>query len=292
MTRGTSERLAWRESVRRAFRLYFAPFFRTDPVAEREAGPFAQRFQRGALAVAVVVGAGIGIHEFLSPPPFTRSMLTGTNQWSAEALPDGSIVHVGPDTNLTIRLDTANRRIDVLRGEAFFEVAHESPSRPFTVYAATTQTRAVGTQFAVTHRPPGNVKVDVMEGEVRFKNIRSNGAVEERTLTAGRGASVSDSRMDTFRSTDVRRVFWENNTLYMSGATVGEVVAQLSLRESTRIVIDDPRVAATLLPWTFVTPYTLDKFLALIEDAQLDIGVQRGDEVVHLTFKPSPAAQR
>lgn len=289
MTRGTSERPSLREVVVRAFRLYFAPFLRVDPITDRDAGPFAQRFQRWALAIAVMVGAGIGISQFLSPPPFAIAIVTGTDQWNSQGLPDGSIVHVRPNTNLTVRLDTENRRMDVLRGEALFEVAHESPSRPFTVYAGTTQTRAFGTQFTVAHQPPGNVKVSVVEGRVRFKNISSNGAVEERVLTAGTGASVSNGHTSTFSSAGVRRVLWEENTLHMSGARIGEVVAQLSLREPKQIVIDDPRVAATLLPSTFLTQYSLDKFLSFIEETQPNIGVQRGDGVVHLTFKSSSA---
>lgn len=290
MTPGNSERLSWRGGLGRAIRLYFAPFFRVDPTADRDAGPFAQRFQRWALAITAMVGAGIGISQFLSPPPFTIAMLTGANHWSSQKLPDGSVVHVRPDTNLTVRLDTDHRRIDVLRGEMLAEVAHES--RPFTVYAGATQTRAVGTQFSVTHQPPGHVKVVVVEGEVRFKNIRSDGTVEERALTAGAGASVSNDQMNTFPTAHVRRVYWEDNTLHISGATVGEVVAQLNLRESRQVVIDDSRVAATLLPSTFVTQYSLDKFLALIEEARLDIGVRRGDGVVHLTYEGRSAEQR
>jgi ferric-dicitrate binding protein FerR (iron transport regulator) len=85
----------------------------------------------------------------------------------------------------------------------------------------------------------------------------------------------------------VRRVFWKDNTLHMSGATIGEVVAQLNVRETQQIVIDDPRIAATLLPSTFVTQYTLDKFLSLIEGSQSNIEVQRRDDVAHLMFKPS-----
>lgn len=293
MTRGTSERLSLRETVGRAVRLYFSAFSRVDPAADREAGPFAQRFQRWALAITAVVGAGIGIAQFLSPPPFSMAMVTGTYQWSSQRLPDGSIVRARPGTNLTVRLDDDARRIDVLRGEAFFEVAHESPSRPFTVYAGSTETRAVGTQFRVTHGPPGNVKVAVLQGQVRFKNIRPNGAVEERPLTAGQGASVSNGQMDTFPASDDRHVFWDENTLHMSGATIGEVVAELSLRESKRIVIDDPRVAATRLPpSTYVAPYTLDGFLSLIEEGQLDIGVRRADEAVHLRFEPSSVPPR
>lgn len=288
MTHGTPEQPSWRAGLVRAVRLYFAPFVRVDPVADKEAGPFAQRFQRWALAAAAVAGAGIGVHQFLSQPPFTMSIVTAANQWSSKALPEQSVVNVRPGTNMTVRLDDQERRIDILRGEALFEVAHEEPSRPFIVYAGTTQTRAVGTQFVVTYEPSGNVKVSVVEGRVRFKNVLSNGDFEERSLPAGAGASVANGQMSgfSFSSYDaIRRVFWKDDTLHMSGATIGEVVARLNVREPQQIVIDDPRIAATLLPSTFVTQYTLDKFLSLIEGTQPLIEVQRRDGVAHLMFK-------
>lgn len=287
MTHGSPERPSWREVAVRAVRLYFAPFVRVDPIADRAAGPFAQRFQRWALAAAVVAGTGIGISQFLSPQPFTLAIVTGKDEWISRWLPDQSVVHIGPDTNLTVRLDAENRRMDVLRGEVLFEVKHESPSRPFTVYAGPTQTLAVGTQFVVTHRPSGTVKVAMVEGEVRFKHIRSNGAVEERPLTRGEGATVLQDQMDIVKSGEVRRVIWQDDVLYIRGATIGEVVAQLNLREPEEIVIDDARVAATRLSTAYVTPYTRDGFLSLLEGPSLNIRVERRSAVVHLAFKSS-----
>src|SRR5690606_15944214 len=58
------------------------------------------------------------------------------------------------------------RRIDLRRGEAFFDVA-EDPHRPFVVDAGKKRVVAVGTKFSV-RRDGDSIEVIVTEGKVRI----------------------------------------------------------------------------------------------------------------------------
>src|SRR3546814_14557130 len=77
------------------------------------------------------------------------------SDWSSDvcssdliALEDGSIVTLNGNSAVQIRYEDDIRRVVLRRGEASFEVAHNS-ERPFVVSADGVKVRAVGTEFVV-----------------------------------------------------------------------------------------------------------------------------------------------
>jgi transmembrane sensor len=87
-------------------------------------------------------------------------------------LADGSRVQLNTDTAIKVRFAKGVRSVELLRGQAFFDVAHD-PSHPFVVTAGDTEVRAIGTRFDV-RRETGRVQVMLAEGKV---------AVQERGQT-------------------------------------------------------------------------------------------------------------
>jgi transmembrane sensor len=79
-------------------------------------------------------------------------------------LADGSHVELAGDSQLEVRMYPHSRDIVLLRGEAYFSVAHDS-SRPFIVRAGSLNVRAVGTRFDV-RTADTRVVVAVEEGVV------------------------------------------------------------------------------------------------------------------------------
>ena len=61
-------------------------------------------------------------------------------------LADGSKLHLNTDSIVTVDFTENARNIVLLRGEAHFDVAHDT-SRPFTVTAGNNTVTAVGTAF-------------------------------------------------------------------------------------------------------------------------------------------------
>ena len=57
-------------------------------------------------------------------------------------LEDGSIVTLNTRSQIKVRFERDRRRIDLIEGEALFEVAHDT-ARPFQVFAGTAEVRAV-----------------------------------------------------------------------------------------------------------------------------------------------------
>jgi transmembrane sensor len=79
-------------------------------------------------------------------------------------LGDGSVVELNAQSKIRIRYHSREREVDLLRGQALFNVAHDA-TRPFIVYTAGSQVRAIGTQFDV-YRKPAETRVSVIEGTV------------------------------------------------------------------------------------------------------------------------------
>ncbi len=72
-------------------------------------------------------------------------------------LADGSTVDLKDSARVDVQITAGERRIRLVRGEAFFTVA-KNPARPFIVSADHITVRAVGTAFSVGLSPKGSFR--------------------------------------------------------------------------------------------------------------------------------------
>jgi len=91
--------------------------------------------------------------------------VTATAETRSVRLEDGSLVRLGPESALAVDYAADVRDVRLLRGEAFFDVAH-NPARPFRVAAKGATTTVLGTAFDVRLQGEG-VEVGVGRGHVR-----------------------------------------------------------------------------------------------------------------------------
>lgn len=85
-------------------------------------------------------------------------------QPTRQLLTDGSQIELNGDAQVRVEFSPAVRRVTIVRGEAHFEVAHDT-ARPFVVVAGEVSVRAVGTAFSV-RLAPSDVNVLVTDGRV------------------------------------------------------------------------------------------------------------------------------
>jgi transmembrane sensor len=104
-------------------------------------------------------------------------------------LPDGSILHLNTDTAVTVRYSSTERLLALDRGEAMFEVAHDS-RRAFRVLAGSTNAVALGTQFDA-YRHSDSTLITVLAGQIA---VFDGKAASPDTATA---ASPSVLRVST-----------------------------------------------------------------------------------------------
>ena len=109
-----------------------------------------------ALAAAAIVL--LAAFQYRAPGIFVETAVGAFQQLE---LPDGSVVQLNTDTAIETAYSATERRVRVLRGEAFFAVSKD-PARPFIVASGPVVVRAVGTAFNVRQH---TTSVEVMVTE-------------------------------------------------------------------------------------------------------------------------------
>ena len=131
---------------------------------------------RPILAVSILGSIFFGVITYIIPVEKNYDNLvlqTQMGEKSSHVMPDGSILWLNSSSTINVNYSTHYRRINLLKGEAHFQVAKDA-NRPFEVYADNRLVRAIGTAFTV-HKIDGKIEVLVSEGKVEL-------AIVENTL--------------------------------------------------------------------------------------------------------------
>lgn len=198
-------------------------------------------------------------------------------------LADGSRITLNTDTLIRVRLSKSERRIDLDRGEAFFEVAHDT-ARPFVVYAGHDRVRAVGTKFSV-RRDSDDVEVVVTEGRVQlasFDVLSGSGLPAVTVLPAWTVAKAAKAAVLTHTESPAEAeasLSWRNGYLVFKDATLEEVARTFNRYNTRKILIADPRIAMFRIGGNFRSN-NVNAFLTLLKDGFPITVDERGDETV------------
>jgi len=202
---------------------------------------------------------------------------TGIGGFQRIILDDQSTVELNTNSEVRVRFTSSLRKVELLRGEASFEVTHDT-SRPFIVSAGPTAVRDVGTKFDV-NRLEGAVEVTVDEGKVA---VGSPALLETKLdavpmaipqLSAGQSAIANGGgvHLENLRQGDIaRKLAWRNQMLVFDGDSLAEVIAQFNRYNKRQLVITDPALAALRIGGYF-RPTNLDAFISVL---QSDFGIR------------------
>ncbi|WP_051045382.1 FecR family protein [Tistrella mobilis] len=196
--------------------------------------------RRMRMAVAgLALAAGIAAIAVL--PGQLRSGLADQSTGSAEtrqvALADGSRMDLAPRSAADVEIDAIGRRIRLIQGRAYFEVATD-PTRPFVVSAGPATVTVRGTGFEVAETDTG-LEVAVRHGRVE---VAAGGA--SRLLEAGDRLTIrtnGDIMEDRSRADEVAA--WTSGQLIARDRPVAEVVAALRPYAAQVIVLSDDDLA-------------------------------------------------
>jgi transmembrane sensor len=170
-------------------------------------------------------------------------------------LNDGSVVFLNTNSEIVVRYSQSQRNIELLHGEALFDVA-KNTQRPFIVQSGTTQVRAVGTSFNVKALPGLPVQVLVREGIVEVKRQDVPVAPIVLVATNSRAIAPPDAPIvaKPVETAEVgRELAWRVGRIAFHGEPLGEAAAEFARYSPVRIQIDDPRVAKEKVIGLFVS---------------------------------------
>ena len=210
------------------------------------------------LAFTVLLAFTISISHFsLNPSLETEVSATqtivlnvGIGDNLKETLSDGSIIHLNTDTVVKVDYSAKFRTINLIRGEAFFDVVKDE-RRPFRVYAKENVVIAVGTQFIV-RLDSEKLQVIVQEGRVRLDDVevqepsilekaaRALNSEQPVYLDVGQVAAVDSNIRKVVELTPAileQKQAWRNGDLVFSGDTLAHVVSELGRYNEVEITM-------------------------------------------------------
>ena len=170
----------------------------------------------------------------------TSLLTTAIGEHKPVTLTDGSVIYLNTNSSVQVDFSATRRNIQLLKGEAHFEVAHDE-NRPFVVSAADNTVTAVGTAFNVQLLSSAGFELLVTEGKVLIKNSQQSTTAptsntpalqgEGSLLHAGQKALVL---ADSTRTQDLsieqmqNDLAWRQGIVVFSGEPLGEALSEIS----------------------------------------------------------------
>jgi transmembrane sensor len=224
-----------------------------------------------AASLILVVGLATGILLRYSPwsaNPNAGEFATQVGERSSIILTDGSTVVLNTDSRIRVAFDGQVRRVQLLAGQAWFEVAKNQP-RPFVVEAGDRKVTAHGTAFDVRLDGHDQVQVTLIEGRVSVEALNSSGAgpnipADHEDLLPGDQLIVTGARPASKRKTDVAKATsWREGQIIFDDDTLAAAIAEVNRYSAKKIVLADPRLASLRMSGVFIAGHS-DSFVETV----------------------------
>lgn len=207
-----------------------------------------------ALAASLVVGSGlaVAIAGWYATGRVQQSFHTALGATRKAQITDGSTATLSSDSQVAVSLSRTRRDVELIKGEAYFEVAKDA-ARPFVVNAGGTTATAVGTQFSV-RRDKDAVRLVVTEGTVRLDPSIAGNKMPSATFTAGAIALVTkDGIRIESRSPEqaAEAVGWLSGDVVFHGTPLREAVMDFNRFNKKQLVIMNPKAGEIRVDGSF-----------------------------------------
>lgn len=166
-------------------------------------------------------------------------------------LRDGTRIEL--NTNTALKLGHgADRRVTLLRGEAYFDVHHDS-THPFTVTASTYRVTDLGTKFSI-RASSGEIRVSLLEGSAVVAPLEGAQSAKSAILWPGDVVTAS-ARKFTLNKEPIARIAtglaWRHGQLTFKDTTLAEAVAEFNRYNAKKIQLSDTEIGRLKINGTF-----------------------------------------
>jgi transmembrane sensor len=240
------------------------------------AGPQRKTRRRRRRLAAAVSAAALALFFYDDISLRLRSdLLTGPGETRQTTLPDGSRIELDARSAVALHYTPTQRRITLLEGEAWFEVAPDA-TRPFVVEAAGGATTALGTAFDVALEN-GKAHVTVTNHRVRVSSGGGEVIVEEGQESAYdmRGAATPARTANVNRATA-----WRRGRLMFEDRPLGDVVRALGRYHRGFVYFVDPALRARRVTGVF----NFEDPIAALDEIETSLGLHATHVTRYLTI--------
>lgn len=169
-------------------------------------------------------------------------------------LSDGTEIELNTNTTLRTRLSGRERSVELVRGEAFFKVRHDS-ARPFVVSVYGHRVVDLGTKFLV-RKYDRRVEVALIEGRARFESADATVQEHSAVLTPGDVVVANAGSMTVARRAPTvlsNALAWRQGVLIFHYTPLSEAVAELNRYNRERVVVADKSIETRTIYGTVPT---------------------------------------
>jgi len=224
-------------------------------VCPRPAGRTLRRALQVALGTAAAAVLAALVLQFMprnTEPPVAQLAATGMRveafataigEQRTVTLRDGSLLTLNTDSLVEVSLSEKQRQLNLLRGEAHFEVAHDV-TRPFVVAAGALAARAVGTAFNIRLRAGQAADVLVTSGIVQVSGSAPGSTPD--SLLAGQLLELKPDGTREVQQLDATalesRLAWRRSVLIFDGETLAQALSEIARYTPRHIYLADSRL--------------------------------------------------
>lgn len=209
------------------------------------------RLTRVAIGLAIAAVLAGGLANFLLRPAQV-AYATPLGGHRTITLADGTLVELNTDTVLRVRMSARNRIVQLDRGEAYFQVRHDT-ARPFVVMAAGLRVVDLGTRFVVRN-DSARLEVALIEGRARFESTdpkMQSAILSPGDVVVAKGASVSLTKAS---AQDLDGDFgWRRGLLVFKHTALADAAVEFNRYNHEKLIIADASAAKLQIRGTFRT---------------------------------------
>ena len=231
-----------------------------------------------AAACALIVATSVLI---LLLQPQDEPITTTVGELRSITLADGSIIVLNTRTSIRYGLDGSARRVELIDGEALFDVGRDE-SRPFIVTAGATEVRVLGTSFNVYKKSDVEATVTVLEGRVAVRAPGLTGALAVAATDGSRAGEPAEVELTEGQQIHIqpnepvvpvkqvpadRAAEWTARRITFENTALRDVVAQFNRYSASQLRVDDPELAALKLNGVF-EPHSQEDLLEYLRQAE------------------------
>lgn len=254
-----------------------------------------------AAAVAAIMLTGIISWQWQQTPGSASHEIAHTQQSQTQVgeqktirLADGSRVFLNTNTAIRVSFYPHARHVELLRGEAHFEVARD-PSRPFTVAAGDNAVTAVGTAFNMQYTQARAFELTVTEGKVRVTPLPGDTDEDANPVAqvikqegvmvfAGEKVLVDNAvspRESLTQSEIAQSLAWQDGQIVFTGEKLTDALIEISRYTEVKFVIDDDSLNDTRVAGYFRVG-DIKGLLVALENSFAITAYEAADNSIHL----------
>lgn len=201
-----------------------------DSIARRRAG--RKPIKALALAALLLLLAGLALQQF----PLSHLLAdihTGSGQWSAQRLADGSHISLDGSTAVDLQFDDQRRTVRLLQGAIRLDVTKDD-TRPFVVLTEHGSIRALGTRFVVEQLSDAS-RVVMIESTTEVESVGKRVFVQ-----AGQALRFDAAGPGSLQAIDGAgfELAWERHQLLVRDQSLDQVLERLARNHSGYLMYD------------------------------------------------------